>query len=124
MGLPQESPDGTRVYFARYLTAGAELWSMLPDGRDQHALEGMPKLALADEWVPAENGVYYIDAVVVPPTLNFFDLRTHRSHRIVNLQGLVNDWGAGPSLSSDGHTIVYAENDLVSGDIMLADGFR
>jgi Tol biopolymer transport system component len=124
MGLPQESPDGTRVYFARYLTAGAELWSMLPDGRDQHALEGMPRLALADEWVPAGNGVYYIDAVAVPPTLNFFDLRTHRSHRIVNLQGLVNDWGAGPSLSSDGHTIVYAENDLVSGDIMLADGFR
>jgi Tol biopolymer transport system component/DNA-binding winged helix-turn-helix (wHTH) protein len=123
-GLAQEAPNGNRVYYAKYAPGAVELWSVSADGGDQRRIVGMPTLALADEWVPATDGIYFIQANAAQARLSYFEFRSGRIHNLVTLHGLVNDWGSGPSLTSDGHTLVYAENDLVSGDIMLVQNFR
>jgi Tol biopolymer transport system component/DNA-binding winged helix-turn-helix (wHTH) protein len=122
--VPQESADGTQIFFGLQTANGAEVWSISVDGGDERRVAGMPTLAWADEWVPAQNGIYFIDGRAEPPTLNLFDLATHRIHRIFEMKGTVQDWGMGLSISADGGTLLYAQNDQGSGDIMLVEGFR
>jgi Tol biopolymer transport system component len=123
-GVPQESADGTRIFYGLETAHGAEPWSTSTDGGDERPVAGMPTIAASDEWVPAQNGLYFIDRRAKPPTLNLFDPASQRIQRILELKGQFQDWGTGLSISGDGRTLVYAQIDRVSGDIMLVEGFR
>lgn len=107
---PQESADGTRVFYAVQTASGAELRSASANGGDERPVAGMPVLAWADQMVP-QNGLYFLDAHAMPPTLNLFDPATRRLQRILELKGQLPDWGAGLSISNDGSMLVYAESD-------------
>jgi len=124
VGLAQESADGTRLYYARYTSRGDELWSASVNGGDERPETGFPILTLADQWAPARAGVYYINANRVPPELNLFQPSTRAIYHVADLNGHVRDWGTGLSTSGDGRTLVYAENDQISADIMLVEDFR
>jgi Tol biopolymer transport system component/DNA-binding winged helix-turn-helix (wHTH) protein len=122
--VPQESADGMRIFFGLQTANGAELWSASVNGGDERLVPDMPILNWAGEWAAAKKGIYFIDGRAEPATLNLLDTDTHRIHRILELKGAVQNWGMGLSISNDGSTLIYAQNERGSGDIMLVEGFR
>jgi Tol biopolymer transport system component/DNA-binding winged helix-turn-helix (wHTH) protein len=120
--FPQESADGTRVFYA--LSWGQKaLWSAAVAGGDAHPVEGMPAVG-GWHWVPAPSGIYFIDLNSKPGTLNLFDFVSHRVQRIGNLRGGTDFWGTQISISRDGRTLLYSEADRNEGDIMLVESFQ
>ena len=121
--FPQESADGTRVfYISRW--EGAALWSAAAAGGDEQELEGMPNLVAGWHWVPARTGIYFVDGSTKPATINLFELSTHQVRRIGNLRGGAAYWGCQLSISHDGSTLVYSDLGRMEADIMLVEGFR
>jgi serine/threonine protein kinase len=123
-GFLQESPDGSRLYYLRGIQAPLELWSVSANGEDDHRLGILPGLTNGDAFAMTRSGIYFLDGQANPPRLNLFDPATHKITRVAELKGELLDWGCGPSVSEDGHTVIYAEVDDLNRDIMLVEGFR
>ena len=125
--LPRESPDGTRVFYSRFMNRslhGFELWSASVNGGDERSVAGMPPLSWPDQWTPSPSGLYFLNTEVTPPTINLFEPASRRIRSVAQLQGEVKDYGAGLSLSRDGHILMYAESDQRAADIVMVEGFR
>jgi Tol biopolymer transport system component len=125
--LPRESPDGTRVFYSRFMNRSLhphELWSASVNGGDERSVAGMPPLSWPDQWTPSPSGLYFLNAEATPPTINLFEHANRRIRSVAQLQGEVKDYGAGLSLSGDGHILVYAESDQRAADIVMVEGFR
>jgi hypothetical protein len=89
------------------------------NGCDERPVTGMP----ADVgWVPARNGMYFIDGAPRHFSVNYFDFATQHIHKIADLPGLFARWG--PSLSPDGHAFLFSGIEHSEGNIFLVEGFR
>ena len=120
--LPQESVDGTRVFYTHALN---KLKSVSVNGGDEQEVPTIHDLGPTfDRWTPAKGGLYFIDDSTSEATLRFLDQTTGKIKLITKIPGRLGDWGTGPSISSDGKTMVFAVNDQTNGDIMLVEGFR
>jgi hypothetical protein len=112
---PQESADGKRLYFYK----NGKAWSASVNGGDEQLVTGMP----ADvQWVPAQNGIYFLNGSPHHFSVEYFDFATRRVHKISDLPGLFVSWG--PSMSSDGRTFLITGIEHSEGDIVLVDGFQ
>jgi len=123
--LAQESFDGSRVF---YITdAKPQLRSVSVNGGDEQEYSEIgttPGLWFIDCWTPAPNGIYFLNGSKTPATLNLLNLSTRKISHVSDISGRLTDWGAGPSLSADGHTLVFATADRMEGDLMLVEGFH
>ena len=116
---PQESADGKRVFFYRDEGGHEEAWSASANGGDERPIPGMP----ADVgWVPARNGIYFINGSQRHYSLNYLDFGTQHVHKIADLPSLFVIWG--PSISPDGHTFLFSGIEHSEGNIFLVEGFR
>ena len=116
---PQESADGTRVFFYRDEGSHGEVWSASVHGGDERTVPGMP----ADlDWVPARNGIYFINGSPRHYSLNYLDFVNQHVHKIANLPNLFVIWG--PTLSPDGHTFLFSGIEHSEGNLFLVEGFR
>ena len=116
---PQESVDGARVFFYKVDGGHLQAWSASVSGGDERPVPGMS----ADvPWVPARNGIYFINGFPRHFSLNYFDFVTRRAHKIADLPSLF-DVGR-PSISADGHTFLFVGLEHSEGDIVLVEGFR
>ncbi len=116
---PQESVDGTRVFFYKVESGQGQTWSVPVNGGDERPVTGMP----ADvSWVPARNGIYFITGSPRHFSLNYFDFITRRVHKIADLPGLFAVWA--PTISPDGHTFLFSGIEHSEGNIFLVEGFR
>jgi Tol biopolymer transport system component len=116
---PQESVDGRRVFFYRVEGSQGQAWSASVSGGDERPVPGMP----ADvTWVPARNGIYFINGSPRHFSLNYFDLIGGHRHKIADLPGLFAIWG--PTISPDGHTFLFAGIEHSEGNIFLVEGFH
>ncbi len=125
--LPQESFDGSRVFYVTDWHSPKPLRSVSVNGRDEqeHSEIGpTPGLLFMDQWTPAPNGIYFLDGSKTPATLNLLNLTTRKISHVSDIPGRVTDWGSGLSLSGDGHTLVFATADRMEGDLMLVEGFH
>jgi Tol biopolymer transport system component len=77
-----------------------------------------------DRWTPAPNGIYFLDGSKTPAALNLLNLSTRKISRVCDISGRLTNWGSGPSLSADGHTLVFATAGRMEGDLMLVEGFH
>ena len=69
-----------------------------------------------------ENGIYYLD-MTTKPGINFFDIATHRTTRVLDLENRPA-WGVqGLAISSDKKTILYTQLDALNSDIILVGNF-
>jgi hypothetical protein len=73
-------------------------------------------------WVPARNGIYFINGSPRHFSLNYFDLIGGHRHKIADLPGLFAIWG--PTISPDGHTFLFAGIEHSEGNIFLVEGFH
>jgi len=117
--LPQESVDGTRVFFYKDESGQGQAWSASVNGGDEHPVPGIP----ADvSWVPARDGIYFIDGSPRHYSLNHFDLVTQHVNMIADLPSLFAIWW--PTISPDGHTFLFSGIEHSEGNIFLVEGFR
>jgi Tol biopolymer transport system component/DNA-binding winged helix-turn-helix (wHTH) protein len=124
---PQESPDGTRIFYVVADHEGGklteEIWSVPADGGDERLETPMTTNA---SWTPAERGLYFLDGVDVGlrrGRLRFFDFATRHFQNVAELEPGVTFPG-DMSVSRDGKTIFYSEIDNAVADIILVEGFR
>ena len=116
---PQESADGTRVFFYKDQGGHLEAWSASVNGGDERPVPGMP----ADVgWVPARNGIYFINGSPRHYSLNYLDFVNQHVHKIADLPSLFVIWG--PTLSPDGHTFLFSGIEHSEGNLFLVEGFR
>lgn len=118
---PRESVDGKRLFYVVGRDPST-LWSVSPDGGDEHIEEGFPALWLDTAWTPAPGGIYFVPAIGTHDALNFFDFATRQVHKVSDLP-VGAGWG-GLGISSDGRNLLYTAPEPGDSSIMLVDGFR
>jgi len=117
-----ESPDGRFVYYAKGLTVPG-LWRIPTNGGEEVEVISSLEAGYWGYWAVVDNGIYYLDTTT-KPAIAFFDLTTHRTTRVFDLENRPAREGAGLAVSSSTGTILYTQLDSLSSDIILVENFR
>ena len=115
---PQESVDRTRVLFRKSEGGHLQVWSASVNGGDELPVTEMT----SQGWVPARSGIYFIEGSPPHFSLGYFDFVVRHARKIADLPGLFIVWG--PTLSPDGHTVLFTGREHSESDIFLVEGFR
>ncbi len=117
--FPRESADGTRVFFYKDQDGHEQAWSASVNGGDERPVPGIP----ADVgWVPARNGMYFINGSPRHFALNYLDFVSQHVYKIADLPRLFVIWG--PTISPDGHTFLFSGIEHSEGNLFVVEGFR
>ena len=74
------------------------------------------------DWAITSKGIYYMRFGTFPHvSINFFEFATRKSIPIWTLEQMP---GWGLSISNDGKSIVYIQNEFAESNIMLVKNFR
>jgi Tol biopolymer transport system component/DNA-binding winged helix-turn-helix (wHTH) protein len=118
---PRESPDGKTVYFAsNYERSTLKQLAVPAQPGTESEVDGLPHLNNADLWTLSPSGIYFVPAEA-PESLRYFDFATRQIRPIFEAD---KDFLGRPSVSPDGHWILYSQAGDVAGDIMLVDHFH
>jgi Tol biopolymer transport system component/DNA-binding winged helix-turn-helix (wHTH) protein len=117
--LPQESFDGSRVFYHQLRDGHAEAWSATATGGDERPVKGIPVDA---DWVAAQNGIYYIDGKPRKFSLNFLQTGAQKARTVADMPGVFAIGAA--TISRDGRKLLFAGIEHSEGDIMLVEGIR
>lgn len=113
-----ESPDGKTLYYSR-TGATSSLWKLsLQGGLEAEVLEAVTFLNFA----PGRKGIYFIPpSALSQRSIQYMDIATGKTETIA----VIGRHGTnGLSLSPDERTILYAQQDQLTSDLMLVEGFR
>jgi len=117
---PQESFDGTTLYFST--GARQQVLKELPLGMGKQgpvsSVDGFPELR--GPWTVVRDGIYFVPADA-PRSMRFFDFSTRQIRPVFEGQ---RDFNGDLSVSPDGRWIMYSQLGDVNSDIMLVNGFR
>lgn len=118
---PEESSDGRYLYYAKYEQGG--IWKMpLQGGAESKVLGDIGGGGSWAEWALRSNGIYYLKEDKYPHvSIDLFDFATRKAIPIWNLE---KEPGWGLSMSSDGKSIVYIQNEYSESNLMLVRNFR
>ena len=116
-----ESSDGRFLYFAKFDVPG--LWRMPLHGGQETRIFDQPFVPFSWwDWGLTEKGIYFINSQTsAPATVAFFEFATNK---IFPIWALTNRPFVGLSVSADGKSILYAQNEYSQSDIMLVKNFR
>jgi len=115
-----ESTDGRDLYYAKFDSAG--IWKMPVQGGEEKRVLDQPSGGTAwRNWVLAQNGIYFLNETNPNATVSFFDFDTHK---IIPLWTLTKPPGKGLSVSIDGRSILYVQNEFLQSNLMLVKNFH
>jgi len=116
-----ESADGRFLYFAKANVPG--IWKMPLQGGQETLILDQPYREFAWwNWALGRNGIYFINWESKPDaTVEYFEFA---SHKTIPIWSLTNRPFVGLSISADGKSILYAQNEFQHSDIMLVKNFR
>jgi Tol biopolymer transport system component len=119
-----ESPDGKFVYFCllQYSkeVASSPLWKMpLSGGEESQVLPSVFRSAFS----VVNDGIYFIPEPGADGkySIQFLSFATGKVKTVVPIPGQVS---YGLSVSPDGRSILYTQNDEAGSDLMLVENFR
>jgi len=116
----EESWDGRFFYFAKLEVPG--LWKMPLHGGQETRLFNQPFVPFSWwDWGLTEKGIYFIDFQSSPNAVAFFEFATNK---IFPIWTLTNRPFIGLSVSANGKSVLYAQNEYSKSDIMLVRNFR
>jgi len=125
-----ESVDGRFLYYSKLGVAG--IWKMPLQGgeetrvldqpfRDFWSTSGGSFIAWGD-WALVQNVIYFLNYETQPyTTIQFFEFATHK---IIPIWALTKPTGTGLSISADGKSLLYTQQDEGQSAIMLIKNFR
>jgi Tol biopolymer transport system component/DNA-binding winged helix-turn-helix (wHTH) protein len=117
---PVESPDGRYLYYCKYERGG--LWRMPLQGGEESEMLSDIEGGGWPNWALSPNGIYFLKFGKFPVTsIEFYDFTTGKTLPVWTLE---KDPGWGLSLSQDGKSIVYIQNEFAESDIMLVKNFQ
>jgi Tol biopolymer transport system component/DNA-binding winged helix-turn-helix (wHTH) protein len=117
-----ESPDGRFLYYAKGMTVPG-LWRIPVDGGEEVEVISSLEAGYWGYWAVVENGIYYLDTATKPGIV-FFDITTHRTTRVFDLENGPARRAPGLAVSPDKKTILYTQLDALNSDIILVENFR
>jgi len=117
---PVESFDGRNLYYSKYEQNG--VWRMpLPGGEESEVLSDIGPSDWPN-WALTPEGIYFLRFGTFPhASLAFFDFAGGKTHIVWPLEKKV---GWGLSLSSDGKSLLYIQNQFAESNLMLVRNFR
>ena len=119
---PEESPDGTLLYYGKYGKHG--LWSApVRGGEERQILDSITEM----NWTVTPTGIYYFDFAVepgLPKLVKFYSFATKKVNQLGTVEPTVSGDYSGISVSPDGRSLLYSYIANVSSDLMLVDHFR
>jgi len=116
---PQESPDGKTIYYAKPgVWPTCSVWKMPVAGGDGIKIIDSAK----GSWKVERQGIYYFS---LPDgkgreELRVYNFATGTVRKILSVDRPAD----GPSVSPDGRSIIYMEQDQSGSDLMLVENFR
>jgi hypothetical protein len=123
--LAFETPDGKNLY---YISANktSELWQInMPDG-DEHRVADAPDIPEYMSCQITNDGMYFTmpdsSSSEMHSSLRYFSFVTRKIRTVTSLGNLARTQGL--SISRDGRTILYAQQDHLNMNIMLVDNFH
>ena len=117
-----ESPDGRFLYYAKGLTVPG-LWRIPTTGGEEVEVRSSLEAGYWGFWAVVDHGIYYLD-MTTKPTIVLFDLITHRTTRVFELENRPAAQAPGLAISPDNKTILYTQLDALNNDIILVENFR
>lgn len=116
-----ESLDGKSVYYATSTVDGKSrsLWRIPADGGEETLI--LPSV-LPFEFAVAKEGIYFVPQKSAEEqyAIEYFSFATGKTSRVLTF-----NWTAGGlSVSPDGRSLVWAQADEESADLMLVENFR
>jgi Tol biopolymer transport system component/DNA-binding winged helix-turn-helix (wHTH) protein len=119
-----ESPDGRFLYYAKGLTVPG-LWRIPVNGGEEVEVISSLEAGYWGYWAVVDNGIYYLDLeTTTKPAIAFFNLTTHRTTRVFDLENRPAEQAPGLAVSRDRMTILYTQLDVLNSDIILVENFR
>jgi len=125
-----ESADGRFLYYSKLGVPG--IWKMPLQGGEETRVLDQPyrEFTIASggafiawwDWALARNGIYFLHFESYSnATIEFFEFATHK---ITPIWTLTKPPGFGLSMSADGRSILYVQNEIQQSNIMLVKNFR
>ena len=117
---PQESFDGRYLYYAKFERGG--VWRMpLQGGEETEVLSGLEGESWPN-WALGSEGIYFLKFRKFPEAaIEFQDLRTGKTSVVWTLDKKL---GWGMSLSADGKSVVYVQDQFEESNLMMVKNFR
>jgi Tol biopolymer transport system component len=117
---PEETSDGRYLYYCKYEVGG--LWRMpLQGGEETEVLKNIGGGGWAN-WALSPDGIYFLRfGEAADVSVDFLEFATAKTRRVSTLN---KEPGWGLSLSSDGRSIVYIQNEFAQSNLMLVKNFR
>jgi Tol biopolymer transport system component len=119
-----ESLDGKLLYYTKGRGPGG-IWQMPVTGGEERQVPELLSAGYWRYWAVLDDGIYFVaPKASARPTINFFNVATHR---VMQLGVLERDPLQGPpglTVSPDGRWVLYVQADQSISDIMLVENFR
>jgi serine/threonine protein kinase len=117
--LPQESPDGKYLYYsnADHFPEQCSVWRV-PTAGGEETNDSTACL----QYAIGERGIYFF----TPPDkqghsdIDFYNFATGETREILTLE----HWPSSITVSPNGGTVLYTQDDQAGSDLMLVDHFR
>ena len=114
-----ESPDGRYLYYSKFEHGG--VWRVPTQGGEETQIldiggDGWPN------WALSSQGIYFLSfAKFSHPTIQYLDFASGKTHPVLLLD---RDAGWGLSISGDGKSLVYTQDDFAESNLMMVENFR
>jgi len=117
---PVESPDGRYLYYCKFEQGG--IWRMPLQGGDETEVVSDLEGGGWPNWGVTSGGIYFLQFREFPHVaIDFYQFATGKT---VPIWALEKEPGWGLSLSPDGKSIAYIQNEFAESNIMLVKNFR
>ena len=116
-----ETPDGKFLYYTDHSITPV-MWRLPLVGGKAASIPELQALANVRYWELRGRGIYFVDTSA-RPSLHFYDLQTKRTVQLASVPGRPEPALRGLSVSPDGRSFLFVQNDAASSNIMLVDNF-
>jgi len=114
-----ESANGRYLYYSKFEQGG--VWRMAIEGHDEAQILDIGGDDWPD-WALTPQGIYFFAfARFSHPTIQFLDFASGKTHPVLTLE---RKPGWGLSISSDGKSLIYPQDEFEESNLMMVENFK
>ena len=119
-----ESPDGKFFYYAKGRRMPG-IWRIPVEGGEETPVLDEHKAGFWRHWAVSDSGIHFATAEVpAHPLIEFYGFATGNVAFVCRLDKPIDLSRPGLSVSPDGRSLLFTQQDQISSDIMLMENFR